>query len=105
MLERFNPSVSDTIVRKCARVYFLIKLQARSAALFKKRIVNIAKFLRTLFSQNVSGRLLLICRKISEAHLELCQTSKMELIYFSKKPHLRCLTEFSECTVVFPTAN
>ena len=66
MLQRFIPSVSDTTVRSCARAYFLIKLKARSAALFKKRIVNIAKFLGTLFLQNASGRLLLICRKVLE---------------------------------------
>ena len=49
----------------CARVSFLIKLQAPPATLLKKRLwhrcfpVNFAKFLRTPFSKNTSGRLLL----------------------------------------------
>ena len=49
----------------CARVSFLIKLQAPPATLLKKRLwhrcfaVSFAKFLRTLFSQNTSGQLLL----------------------------------------------
>ena len=49
----------------CARVSFLIKLQAVPATLLKKRFwhgcfpVNFAKFLRTHFLQNTSGRLLL----------------------------------------------
>ena len=44
---------------------FLVKLQARSATLLKKRLwhrcfpVNFAKFLRTPFLRNTSGRLLL----------------------------------------------
>ena len=50
----------------CARVSFLIKLQAsaaKPAALLKKRLwymcfpVNLARFLRTPFLQNTSGRL------------------------------------------------
>ena len=53
----------------CARVSFLIKLQAsglKSATLLKKRLwrrcfpVNFAKFLRRPFLQNTSGRLLLL---------------------------------------------
>ena len=49
----------------CARVSFLIKLQVAPATLLKKRLwhrffpVNVAKFPRTPFSQNTSGRLLL----------------------------------------------
>ena len=49
----------------CARVSFLIKLQVPPVTLLKKRLwrsclpVNLAKFLRTPFSQNTSGRLLL----------------------------------------------
>ena len=50
----------------CARVSFLIKLQASGLQLYlKKRLwrrcfpVNIEKFLRTPFLQNTSGRLLL----------------------------------------------
>ena len=50
----------------CARVSFLIKLQAlQPATLSKRRLwhrcfpVNFVKFLRTPFSQNTSGRLLL----------------------------------------------
>ena len=49
----------------CARVSFLIKLQARPATLLKKRLwhrcfpVSFVNFLRTLFLQNTSGRLLL----------------------------------------------
>ena len=52
----------------CAKVSFLIKLQAsglRSATLFNKGLwdrcfpVIFAKFLRTLFLHNTSGRLLL----------------------------------------------
>ena len=52
----------------CARDSFLIKLQARLATLLKKSLwyryfpVNFAKFLRTPFSQNTSGRLLLFIR-------------------------------------------
>ena len=48
----------------CARISFLL---ARSAALLKKRLwyrcfpVDFEKFLRTPFSQNFSGRLLLKC--------------------------------------------
>ena len=48
----------------CARISFLIKLQARPATLLKKRFwhrcfpVNFAKFLRTPFLQNTSWRLL-----------------------------------------------
>ena len=44
----------------CAKVTFLIKLQARPATLFKKRSwqrcfpVNFAKFLRTVFSHPLS---------------------------------------------------
>ena len=47
----------------CARVSLLIKLQAAPATLLKKRLwhrcfpVNFAKFLRTTFSQDTSGRL------------------------------------------------
>ena len=57
----------------CARVSFLIKLQARPATLLKKRLwhrcfpVNFAKFLRKPFLQNTSERLLLdelLCREI-----------------------------------------
>ena len=50
----------------CARVSYLIKLQAPPATLLKKTLwhrcfpVNFAKFLRTLFLQNTSGQLLLI---------------------------------------------
>ena len=50
----------------CARDSFLIRLQARPTTLFKKRLwyrcfpVNFAKFLRTTFLQNTSGRLLLL---------------------------------------------
>ena len=46
----------------CARVSFLIKVQARPATLFKKCLwhgffpVSFAKFLRTPFLQNASGR-------------------------------------------------
>ena len=53
----------------CARVSFLIKLQARP--LLKKRLwhrcfpVNFAKFLRTPFLQNTSGRLLLFLLEIN----------------------------------------
>ena len=49
----------------CATVSFLIKLQTRPATLLKKKLwhrcfsVNSAKFLRTPFLQNTSGRLLL----------------------------------------------
>ena len=49
----------------CARVSFLIKLQAKPATLLKKRLwhrcfsANYAKFLKTPFLQNTSGRLLL----------------------------------------------
>ena len=49
----------------CARDSFLIKLQAAPATLLKKSLwhrcfrVNFAKFLRTPFLQNTSGRLLL----------------------------------------------
>ena len=49
----------------CARVFFLIKLQAKSATLLKKRLwhrcfpANYVKFLKTPFLQNTSGRLLL----------------------------------------------
>ena len=49
----------------CARVYFLIQLQALACNFIKKRLwhrclpFNIAKFLRTPFLQNTSGRLLL----------------------------------------------
>ena len=49
----------------CARVSFLIKSGLRPATLLKKRFwhrcfpVNFAKFLRTTFLQNTSGRLLL----------------------------------------------
>ena len=50
----------------CARDSFLIKLQANPATLLKKSLwyryfhVNFAKFLRTRFLQNTSGRLLLL---------------------------------------------
>ena len=50
----------------CARDSFLIKLQVRPATLLKKSLwyrcfpVNFAKFLRTPFLQNTSGRLLLL---------------------------------------------
>ena len=50
----------------CARVSFLIKLQARPVTLLKKRLwhrcfpVNFMKFLRAPFSQNTSWRLLLV---------------------------------------------
>ena len=53
------------LIKLCARVSFLIKLQAPPATLLKKRLwhrcfpVNFPKFLRTPFSQNTSGRLLL----------------------------------------------
>ena len=49
----------------CFRVSFLIKLQVPPVTLLKKRLwhsclpVNLAKFLRTPFSQNTSRRLLL----------------------------------------------
>ena len=51
--------------KSCARISFLIKLQAAPATLLKKRLwhncfpVNSAKFLRTSFLQNTRGRLLL----------------------------------------------
>ena len=50
----------------CVRDSFLIKLQARPATLLKKSLwyrcfhVNFAKFLRTPFLHNTSGRLLLL---------------------------------------------
>ena len=53
----------------CARVSFLIKLQALRLQFFKKRLwhrcfpATFAKFLRATFLQNTSGRLLL-CRVI-----------------------------------------
>ena len=56
-----------------ARASLLIKLQAPPATLLKKRLwhrcfpVNVAKFLRTPFSQNTSGRLLL--------SIQSCKTS------------------------------
>ena len=49
----------------CARVSFLVKLQAASATLLKKRLwhrcfpVTFVKFLRTPFLQNTSGQVLL----------------------------------------------
>ena len=51
--------------RCCARVSFLIKLQAacnfiKNETLSQCFPVNFAKFLRALFSQNTSGRLLLM---------------------------------------------
>ena len=55
--------------KTCARVSFLIKLGLRPATLLKKRLryrcflVNFAKFLRTPFLQNTSGRLLLYLSK------------------------------------------
>ena len=60
-LEIFQNSQENT----CGRASFLIKLQAWPTTLLKKRLwhgcfpVNFAKFLRTPFLQNASGRLLL----------------------------------------------
>ena len=60
LLEILENSQKNT----CARVSFLIKLQAEPATLLKKRLwnrcfpVNFVKFLRTPFLQNTSRRLL-----------------------------------------------
>ena len=62
LLEISQNSLENT----CARDSLLIKLHARPAALLKKSLwyrcllVNFAKFLRTPFLQNTSGRLLLL---------------------------------------------
>ena len=61
LLEILENSQENT----CARVPFLINLQAQLATILKKRLwhrcfpVNFAKFLRILFLKNTSGRLLL----------------------------------------------
>ena len=71
VLRNFANSQENT----CARVNFLIKLQAAPATLLKKRLwhrcfrMNFAKFLRTPFSQSTSGRLLLKREKLHQAEL------------------------------------
>ena len=64
----------------CARASFLIKLQAPPVTLKdipwnKCFLENVAKFLRTSFSQNISGRLLLL--------LVLCSSSMFKVVLVS----------------------
>ena len=63
----------------CARVSFLIKFQAAPAI-----SVNFAKFLRTLYSQNTSGRLLL--------YFEI---KDVDLFAKEFKTHVHCYREFT----------
>ena len=69
---------------RCARVSFLIKLQAlglRPATLLKKRLwhicfpENFVKFLRTIFSQKTSGRLLLFFAHLAKSLFTICYIS------------------------------
>ena len=77
----------------CARVSFLIKLQ-RPATLLKKILrhrcfpVNFVKFLRTTFSQNTSGRLLLFYWKLPENRLV-----KLEYPFTKKEYHHKLFHE------------
>ena len=78
----------------CARVSFLIKLQARSATVLKKGLwhrcfpVNFAKFLRTPFLQNTLRRLLLKFlnsrETVSETNL-LVNTFSLFTLYFKER--------------------
>ena len=69
----------------CARVSFLIKLQVAPAILLKKRLwhwcfsMNFAKFLRTPFSQNTPGRLLLERESVTYDNIESNQKSGFTL--------------------------
>ena len=88
----FSEILQNSQENTCARVYFLIKLQARPVTL-KKRLwhrclpVIFVKYLRTPFLQNTPGRLLLIILNNhvnialadAEKYPDLCHTSKMEL--------------------------
>ena len=65
-VKKFLENSQNSQKNTCARVSFLIKLQALAATILKKRLqhlcepVNFAKFLRTPFLQNTSERLLLL---------------------------------------------
>ena len=63
----------------CARALFLIELQVGRLQLYWKRencfSVNFAKFLRTPFLQNTSGRLLLAVGRSSHQRCSMCHHS------------------------------
>ena len=76
----------------CVKDSFLIKLQAMASNFIKKSLwyryflVNFAKFLRIPFSQNTSGRLLLLCTVQRKSRCEIstllknmfCESSSSE---------------------------
>ena len=85
--------------KTCARVSFLVRLQVAPATLLKKRLwhrcfsVNFAKFLRTYFSQNTSG-LLLLCSLFKRAALK--NFDKFRGKYYSRSPFLLKLHAYNQ---------
>ena len=77
--------------KHCVRVSFLIKMQVSVYNFAKKRLwrrcfpVNFAKFLRTPFSQNFSGRLLLYCNLTDYMYLKYIRTllKTLRFVYYS----------------------
>ena len=82
--EVFNRKISQNSQENtCARVFFLIKLQASACKLWDRNFpVNFAKFLRTHFLQNTSGRLLFFVNSsVYKAHSLLSKWFKF--LFFS----------------------
>ena len=91
----------------CARVSFLIKLEASACSFIKKRLwhrcfpVNFAKFLRTSFLQNTSGWLLLTFLVLPSFRVALFSCFIYFVLHFFLNALFSCCTFFVFFVVLF----